>query len=61
MGLADAEQIHDFRTVMTGELHHLLLKHSLVGAGLPEQTPSPEAFAAGLERGSPPCRFAATF
>ncbi len=48
---ADAEQIHDFRTVMTGELHHLLLKHSLVGAGLPEQTPSPEAFAAGLERG----------
>ncbi len=28
---ADAEQIHDFRTVMTGELHHLLLKHSLVG------------------------------
>ena len=48
---ADAEQIHDFRTVMTGELHHLLLKHSLVGAGLPEQNPSPEAFAAGLERG----------
>lgn len=31
MGRADAEQIHDFRTVMTGELHHLLLKHSLVG------------------------------
>ena len=48
---ADAEQIHDFRTVMTGELHHLLLKHTLVRAGLPEQTPSPEAFAAGLERG----------
>lgn len=48
---ADAEQIHDFRTVMTGELHHLLLKHSLVGAGLPEQNSSPEAFAAGLERG----------
>lgn len=47
----DAEQIHDFRTVMTGELHHLLLKHSLVGAGLPEQAPSPEAFAAGLARG----------
>ena len=47
----DAGQIHDFRTVMTGELHHLLIKHSLVGAGLPEQVPSPEAFAAGLERG----------
>ena len=48
---ADAEQIHDFRTVMTGELHHLLLNHSLVGAGLPEQEASAEAFAAGLERG----------
>lgn len=49
---ADAEQIHDFRTVMTGELHHFWpFKHSLVGAGLPEQTPSPEAFAAGFERG----------
>lgn len=48
---ADAEQIHDFRTVMTGELHHLLLTHSLVGAGLPEQETSSEAFAAGLERG----------
>ncbi|POT55771.1 2-oxo-3-deoxygalactonate kinase [Citrobacter amalonaticus] len=48
---ADAEQIHDFRTVMTGELHHLLLTHSLVGAGLPEQETSPGAFTAGLERG----------
>lgn len=48
---ADAEQIHDFRTVMTGELHHLLLKHSLVGAGLPAQEASPAAFTAGLERG----------
>ncbi|AMG52142.1 2-dehydro-3-deoxygalactonokinase [Citrobacter amalonaticus] len=48
---ADAEQIHDFRTVMTGELHHLLLQHSLVGAGLPEQQTSSDAFAAGLARG----------
>ncbi len=48
---ADAHQIHDFRTVMTGELHHLLLNHSLVGAGLPEQESSPVAFTAGLERG----------
>ena len=48
---ADAEQIHDFRTVMTGELHHLLLQHSLVGAGLPEQKTSSDAFAAGLARG----------
>ncbi|EOZ4639245.1 2-dehydro-3-deoxygalactonokinase [Enterobacter cloacae] len=48
---ADAEQIHDFRTVMTGELHHLLLAHSLVGAGLPEQVPSAAAFSVGLARG----------
>ncbi|EMG9280799.1 2-dehydro-3-deoxygalactonokinase [Enterobacter cloacae] len=48
---ADAEHIHDFRTVMTGELHHLLLAHSLVGAGLPEQAPSAAAFSAGLARG----------
>ncbi|WP_312628019.1 2-dehydro-3-deoxygalactonokinase [Scandinavium sp.] len=49
--LADNQQIFDFRTVMTGELHHLLLNYSLVGAGLPEQETSPEAFAAGLEKG----------
>ncbi|MBM7355381.1 2-dehydro-3-deoxygalactonokinase [Lelliottia amnigena] len=49
--LADGEKIHDFRTVMTGELHHLLLRHSLVGAGLPEQKNAPDAFTAGLERG----------
>lgn len=48
---ADEKQIHDFRTVMTGELHHLLLTHSLVGAGLPEQDSSAQAFTAGLERG----------
>ncbi|EBP3409063.1 2-dehydro-3-deoxygalactonokinase [Salmonella enterica] len=47
----DTQQIHDFRTVMTGELHHLLLRHSLVGAGLPEQEASGDAYAAGLERG----------
>jgi len=48
---ADKQQVHDFRTVMTGELHDLLLRHSLVGAGLPEQKRSPASFAAGLERG----------
>ncbi|MBD1227581.1 2-dehydro-3-deoxygalactonokinase [Xenorhabdus griffiniae] len=48
---ADDQQIHDFRTVMTGELHHLLLHHSLVGAGLPEQAVCPEVFNAGLKRG----------
>ena len=49
--LADRLQIHDFRTVLTGELHHLLLQHSLVGAGLPPQETSAAAFAAGLQRG----------
>lgn len=48
---ADSEQVSDFRTVMTGELHHLLLTHSLVGAGLPAQQASPEAFRAGLTQG----------
>lgn len=48
---ADAHQIYDFRTVLTGELHHLLLRYSLVGAGLPEQETSPVAFTSGLERG----------
>ncbi|STW26464.1 2-dehydro-3-deoxygalactonokinase [Klebsiella michiganensis] len=48
---ADRQQINDFRTVMAGELHHLLLRHSLVGAGLPEQISAPDAFNAGLERG----------
>jgi 2-dehydro-3-deoxygalactonokinase len=49
--LADNQQVFDFRSVMTGELHDLLLTHSLVGAGLPEQDASPQAFAAGLEKG----------
>lgn len=48
---ADNEQVSDFRTVMTGELHHLLLTHSLVGAGLPAQEKSHEAFQAGLAQG----------
>ncbi|ELY2742006.1 2-dehydro-3-deoxygalactonokinase [Cronobacter turicensis] len=49
---ADAQQVNDFRTVMTGELHHLLLTHSLIGAGLPEQQSDADAFAAGLEQGA---------
>ncbi|NUW60731.1 2-dehydro-3-deoxygalactonokinase [Cronobacter muytjensii] len=48
---ADAAQVSDFRTVMTGELHHLLLSHSLIGAGLPEQQPDAAAFDAGLAQG----------
>ena len=45
---ADRQQINDFRTVMTGELHHLLLRHSLVGAGLPEQVSAPARLTPGL-------------
>ena len=45
------DQITDFRTVMTGELHYLLLQHSLIGAGLPEQEHCAEAYKAGLEHG----------
>ncbi|MRS16580.1 2-oxo-3-deoxygalactonate kinase [Enterobacteriaceae bacterium RIT691] len=49
--LADNQQVFDFRTVMTGELHHLLLTHSLVGVGLPDQATSPDAFRSGMEKG----------
>jgi 2-dehydro-3-deoxygalactonokinase len=45
-------QIVDFRTVMTGELHHILMKHSLIGAGLPEQQTDAGAFNEGLETGA---------
>jgi 2-dehydro-3-deoxygalactonokinase len=47
----DGDTLVDFRTVMTGELHHLLLNHSLVGVGLTEQQPDPQAFTRGLEIG----------
>ncbi|PKH19123.1 2-oxo-3-deoxygalactonate kinase [Enterobacterales bacterium CwR94] len=48
----DGQTVADFRTVMTGELHHLLLKQSLVGAGLPEQQADAQAFRDGVEIGS---------
>lgn len=47
----DGECVSDFYTVMTGELHHLLLTHSLIGAGLPAQVIAPQAFHDGLIRG----------
>ncbi|WP_034918135.1 2-dehydro-3-deoxygalactonokinase [Erwinia sp. 9145] len=49
---AEGGTIADFRTVLTGELHHILLKHSLIGAGLPTQRPDVQAFQAGLETGA---------
>lgn len=48
----DQQKIVGFRTVMTGELHHLLLNHSLIGAGLPQQLADADAFRQGLETGA---------
>lgn len=43
--------VSGFSTAMTGELHHVLMNHSLIGKGLPEQSEDSEAFQAGLQRG----------
>ncbi|MEG3133117.1 2-dehydro-3-deoxygalactonokinase [Rouxiella sp. T17] len=48
---AEGGVIHDFRTVMTGELHNLLMNKSLIGAGLPQQHMDHEAFLAGAQKG----------
>lgn len=48
----EGDLVRDFRTVMTGELHHLLLCHSLIGAGLPAQETDAAAFRQGLEVGA---------
>lgn len=40
-----------FSTAMTGELHHVLMNHSLIGKGLPEQKEDPAAFQVGLQCG----------
>lgn len=42
--------LRHFRTLMTGELHHLLLNHSLIGKGLPPQCTDQETFAEGVLR-----------
>lgn len=47
----DEGVINDFRTVMTGELHHLLIKQSLIGVGLTEQHPNPAVFRQGMQQG----------
>lgn len=49
--LADGDTVTDFRTVMTGELHHLLIKQSLIGVGIGEQQSAPDVFQRGLELG----------
>lgn len=43
--------VKGFETAMTGELHYMLMNHSLIGKGLPEQRDDSAAFAAGLQSG----------
>lgn len=43
--------ITDFSTMMTGELHHLLLNQSLIGAGIGEQQSNDAIFYQGLNAG----------
>ncbi len=52
MGTDDTQQIHDFRTVMTGELHHCCCV-TRFGRGwfCGTREASGDAYAAGLERG----------
>jgi 2-dehydro-3-deoxygalactonokinase len=47
----DGSQIRDFRTAMTGELHHILMSHSLLGKGLPAQQSAGDVFHQGLRTG----------
>lgn len=49
--LADGMKIKSFRTAMTGEIHALMMKYSLVGLGAGEQEDSAADFEAGLKRG----------
>lgn len=45
----DDGHVDDFRTAMTGELHALLLAHSILGAGVPADAPgSEDAFDDGV-------------
>lgn len=51
----NGSRVEDFRTVMTGELHHLLLTQSLIGMGAGAQETDPESFNLGLEQGLKQC------
>lgn len=42
------QTVTSLRTLMTGELYHLVLNHSIVGKGLPTQITSPEEFLQGV-------------
>lgn len=43
--------VNGFETAMTGELHYILMNHSLIGKGLPEQRDDSAAFADGVSSG----------
>ena len=45
------DSVERFDTAMTGELHHLMMHHSLIGKGLPAQRRDDRAFTDGLEKG----------
>ncbi len=45
----EQKKIVSLRTLMTGELYHLVLNHSVVGKGLGEQTFSDDIFQKGVE------------
>lgn len=49
--LCDGMKVESFRTAMTGELHALMLKYSLIGLGAGEQEESEADYLKGLERG----------
>lgn len=49
--LADGSKVKSFRTAMTGEMHSIMMQHSLIGLGAGEQETSAEDFKRGLERG----------
>lgn len=42
------QRVTGLRTLMTGELYHLVLNHSVVGKGLPSQVTSASAFSEGV-------------
>ncbi|POP46680.1 2-keto-3-deoxy-galactonokinase [Superficieibacter electus] len=42
------QRVDSLQTLMTGELYHLVLNHSVVGKGLPAQMASPAAFLDGV-------------
>lgn len=44
------QQVMRLRTLITGELHHLMLNHSVVGKGLPAQQVSHSAFIEGIQQ-----------